>query len=80
MKLTAGQLAEMMGMTSHSDTLIDTLLTDSRNLTRPESSMFFAIATPGGNDGHLYMRELYDKGVRHFVANRIPDDMKDAPG
>ena len=80
---------DMMGATQtlsnlsdkNKDTLlseIDTLLTDSRNLTRPGSTLFFAIDTPGGNDGHKYMRELYDRGVRHFVAKRIPEDMYDA--
>lgn len=57
--------------------VIDTLLTDSRSLIRPSTSLFFAINTPGGNDGHRFMREIYDKGVRNFVANYIPDDMAD---
>ena len=57
------------------DTVIDTLLTDSRSLSRPDSSLFFAIRTPGGNDGHDYIHTLYEKGVRHFVVNQIPEDM-----
>ena len=56
---------------------IDTLLTDSRSLTRPETSLFFAIRTPGGNDGHKFIEELYKKGVRHFVVNEIPEDFAD---
>lgn len=55
--------------------VIDTLLTDSRSLTRPSSSLFFAIRTHGGNDGHRFIKGLYDKGVRNFVVNTIPDDM-----
>ncbi|MBD5358575.1 MAG: bifunctional UDP-N-acetylmuramoyl-tripeptide:D-alanyl-D-alanine ligase/alanine racemase [Bacteroides sp.] len=58
---------------SNRTVLIDTLLTDSRSLTRPDSSLFFAIETPGGNDGHKYISELYERGVRNFVASHIPE-------
>lgn len=54
---------------------IDTLLIDSRSLSAPTGTLFFAIPT-SENDGHRYMRPLYDRGVRNFVANRIPSDMK----
>ena len=37
------------------DTRIDWLLTDSRSLTCPEESLFFAIRTQK-NDGHRYIR------------------------
>lgn len=56
---------------------INVLLTDSRSLTYPDESLFFAITT-STNDGHRYIRELYDKGVRTFCATRIPDDMSHA--
>ncbi|MDE6577393.1 MAG: bifunctional UDP-N-acetylmuramoyl-tripeptide:D-alanyl-D-alanine ligase/alanine racemase [Muribaculaceae bacterium] len=72
------EIGELLGINISTQNEIDTLLTDSRNLTRPERSMFFAISTPGGNDGHRFMRPLYDRGVRNFVASYIPDDMKDA--
>lgn len=78
MKATVSELADSIGLSSDSRQIIDTLLTDSRSLAKPESSMFFAIKTTGGNDGHNYMRHLYDKGVRAFVAEYIPQDMKDA--
>lgn len=53
---------------------ISVLLTDSRSLTFPERTMFFALETRN-NDGHRYMRDLYDKGVRNFVAKYVPEDM-----
>ena len=34
--------------------------------------MFFAISGPN-NDGHTYINELIDKGVRHFVVTHIPE-------
>ena len=42
------------------------LLTDSRSLGFPEETLFFALVTTRG-DGHRYIAELYDRGVRHFV-------------
>ena len=54
---------------------IDTLLTDSRSLTFPRTSLFFAIPTKE-NDGHRYVRQLYDTGVRNFVVNRVPQEME----
>lgn len=61
------------------DRIIDTLLTDSRSLTRPASSLFFAIRTKGGNDGHQFILPLYNNGVRCFVVNEIPEEMADKP-
>ena len=50
---------------------IDWLLTDSRSLCYPESTLFFAIKTEVGN-GHLYIGELYQRGVRAFVVSEMP--------
>lgn len=44
------------------------LLTDSRSLSFPEETLFFAIKTPHG-DGHGYIGELYNRGVRNFVVS-----------
>lgn len=50
---------------------IDALLTDSRSVTYPENSLFFALLTPSG-DGHRYLAELYSEGVRNFVVEKMP--------
>lgn len=47
---------------------ITILLTDSRSLSNPEETLFFALVT-NHNDGHRYIRELYEKGVRNFVVS-----------
>lgn len=52
-----------------------TLLTDSRNYFNPKDTLFFAIKTPGGNDGHKFIKELYDKGVRNFIVEYSPKDI-----
>ncbi|MBQ6726854.1 MAG: bifunctional UDP-N-acetylmuramoyl-tripeptide:D-alanyl-D-alanine ligase/alanine racemase [Bacteroidales bacterium] len=53
---------------------ITTLLTDSRSLTTPETTLFFAIPTKR-NSGCRYVDELYSKGVRSFV---LPADAGNA--
>ena len=50
---------------------IDWLLTDSRSLCYPESTLFFAIKTEVG-DGHRYIADLYQRGVRAFVVSERP--------
>ena len=46
---------------------IEHLLIDSRKLTVPATSLFFAIRGQR-HDGHLFIQELYDRGVRQFVV------------
>ncbi len=50
---------------------IQHLLTDSRRLIFPETTLFFAIET-NKNDGHHYIKELIDKGVECFVVSKLP--------
>lgn len=45
---------------------INTLLTDSRKLENPSTSLFFAITGERLN-GHNYIADLFQKGVRNFV-------------
>lgn len=44
------------------------LLMDSRKLTFPASTLFFAITT-ANQDGHVYIKELVQKGVYNFVVH-----------
>ena len=46
---------------------ISILLTDSRSLSFPDESLFFAFKTKK-DDGHNYIAELYNKRVRNFVV------------
>ncbi len=41
---------------------------DSRNISRPEQTLFFALVG-ANNNGHDYVCELYERGVRHFVVS-----------
>ncbi len=55
---------------NYQDHTITALLTDSRSLTFPEETLFFALVTER-NDGHRYIEELYRKGVRDFVVDHV---------
>jgi alanine racemase len=54
------------------DAAIEHLVNDSRNIQQPATSLFFAMAT-SHNDGHLYLEEAYQKGVRSFVVSKAID-------
>nr|WP_294773725.1 bifunctional UDP-N-acetylmuramoyl-tripeptide:D-alanyl-D-alanine ligase/alanine racemase [uncultured Flavobacterium sp.] len=52
--------------------VIDGISIDSRSLQNGENTLFFAISGPN-NDGHTYIQELIEKGVKHFVVTHIPE-------
>jgi alanine racemase len=54
------------------------LLTDSRAMSFPESTLFFAIKT-ARNDGHNYLSDLYRQGVRNFVVSHSVENESDMP-
>lgn len=58
--------------------MVSVLLTDSRSLTFPAESLFFALRTRN-NDGHRYVGDLYSRGVRNFVVDHVPDGMASMP-
>ncbi len=49
------------------ETNIEHLLIDSRKIIFPESSVFIAIKGER-NDGHAYIQDVYDAGVRNFIV------------
>lgn len=56
-----------------SENVVRVLLTDSRSLSDPAETLFFALVTPY-DDGHRYIADLYRRGVRSFVVQHpIPE-------
>ncbi|MEO6720914.1 MAG: bifunctional UDP-N-acetylmuramoyl-tripeptide:D-alanyl-D-alanine ligase/alanine racemase [Ferruginibacter sp.] len=51
----------------NSSAVIEHLLLDSRKLLFPATTLFFALVGPRRN-GNLFVKELYDKGLRNFVV------------
>lgn len=54
---------------------VSRIQTDSRSLCFPEETLFFAIRSER-NDGHYYIPDLYRRGVRAFVVERLPEDFQ----
>ena len=71
-KYTAKLICELIGgslLQEGQNKSIIYLLIDSRKINSPENSCFFAIEG-ATRDGHLYLDEAYNKGVRCFVVSK----------
>ena len=75
MHYTLSKIASLIGARRYGngDVTIDWLLTDSRSLAFPETTLFFALRTQH-NDGQRYIPDLYRRGVRSFVVGSLPED------
>ena len=73
MQYTVEQIREALnadGRLATPESRVTRLLTDSRSLSFPEETIFFAIKTRHG-DGHNYIHGLYNRGVRNFAVNSL---------
>ncbi|MDF1695659.1 MAG: bifunctional UDP-N-acetylmuramoyl-tripeptide:D-alanyl-D-alanine ligase/alanine racemase [Saprospiraceae bacterium] len=75
MNYTEKEIYQIIGCTDQKDLKpaeIEVVSIDSRVLILPRKSLFFALS---GNmhDGHEYIDDAYQKGVRNFVVNHRPD-------
>ncbi len=61
--------------TANTQPQVSLLLTDSRSLTFADQTLFFAIKTQKG-DGHRYIPQLYDLGVRAFVVSESNEEFR----
>jgi alanine racemase len=64
--LTGGSLSG-----SFTDNRIEEILTDSRKLSTPQQTAFFALVSPR-NNGHRFIADLYKRGVRYFLVSSLP--------
>ena len=71
MSYTIETIAERMGArrVGTLEATVDWLLTDSRSLSFPEETLFFALTTKR-NKGARYIPDLYERGVRNFVLSQ----------
>lgn len=71
MKYDIDQIASILGVKDNNlySAEISILLTDSRKLSSPSETLFFALETKN-NDAHNFICELYDSGVRNFVVTK----------
>ena len=73
MPYSTEQIVALIGAqcTGTAEGTVKWLLTDSRSLSFPEETLFFALVTKRG-DGHRYIPDLYRRGVRRFVVSALP--------
>jgi alanine racemase len=67
--------AKLYPVKGYENLAVDKLLIDSRSLIEPEGTLFIALKT-SKNDGHRYISELYQRGVRLFVVEESFKDFK----
>ncbi|MFV0216135.1 hypothetical protein OBJ92_03680 [Empedobacter falsenii] len=51
------------------DAIIDQIFFDSRMIVNPTHGIFFALHV-NQKDGHLYIQDAYQKGIRNFVVEK----------
>ena len=70
-------IAQLLGGQSliRRESNIRRLLTDSRSLIFTDETLFFALRSTS-NDGHRYVHDLYNRGVRHFVVSDYAPDFE----
>ena len=82
MDYLVSEIIKIVNGNSAGDHLIERAITDilidSRKLIAPEQCLFFALSSKR-NDGHNYIPELYEKGVRDFVVTRVPPNADQYP-
>ena len=61
------------------DIPIKHLLIDSRKINNPDTSIFFAIKGDR-HDGHKFIRELFERGVKNHVVEYFPDKIEEFAG
>lgn len=81
MKYSILKIASILGIKNQNlaEGEISVLLTDSRKLSLPQETLFFAIETKQ-NDAHKFISDLYGSGVRHFVVTKIFPEWKTLTG
>lgn len=56
---------------------INDLLIDSRRIISPDNCIFIALVTKK-NNGHKYLQEVYEKGIRNFIISQPDAAIKDS--
>ncbi|MDR1516714.1 MAG: bifunctional UDP-N-acetylmuramoyl-tripeptide:D-alanyl-D-alanine ligase/alanine racemase [Dysgonamonadaceae bacterium] len=71
MQYKISEIARVVGATVSkiNEMDISILLTDSRKLTNPDKTLFFALKTKN-NDAHAFVPSLFGAGVRNFVVEK----------
>jgi alanine racemase len=69
-EITQGKLDQVK------DASVNHLVIDSRKVFSPEDTVFFALKGER-HDGHQFIGELWEKGVRNFVVSKMPGNREE---
>lgn len=74
--MTISDIAKIVNgkLSGNKDIVISDLVIDSRQLTFPEGMAFFAIRGKN-HDGHHFIGNLYQQGIRAFIVEVLPTDL-----
>jgi Alr-MurF fusion protein len=80
-KITTSDLASIVygKLTGSPDLLITDILTDSRQFSFSEGLAFFALKGVN-HDGHKFIDQLYKRGIRIFIVEIFPAEIKSYDG
>ncbi len=78
MTYTASQISQVLETSTFilpvADSKIAYLAMDTRKLIHPEETLFFALKG-SMHDGHKFVKDAIEKGVRNIVTRDLPDDL-----
>ena len=81
MKINTSDIADIVQgkLTGSPDLLVRELLTDSRQFNFSEGLAFFAIRGVN-HDGHIFIEQLYKRGIRIFIVEDLPTGLNTFSG
>ena len=81
MDIYSSDIAEIINgkLIGPSDLRVTDIITDSRVLSYTEGLVFIAISGKN-HDGHLFIGNLYQAGIRIFIVERLPDFLEGYSG
>ena len=81
MKYTSAEITGIVkgSLTGDPDLVVTDIVTDSRNMNFPEGMAFFAIRGKN-HDGHNFLANIYNKGIRVFIVEKLPDNISEFDG
>jgi len=77
LKLNSSDIATIVKgkLTGPPDLLVTEIVTDTRQLSMTEGLLYFALKGKN-HDGHTFIGNLYQKGIRIFVVERLPEQIE----
>jgi alanine racemase len=81
LKLRSSDIARIVNgrLTGNPDLSVTEVVTDTRQLSFTDGLLFFALKGKN-HDGHSFIKSLYQKGIRSFVVERLPEKHREYTG